>query len=115
MTSISALFKPDAIKATWLYKSLAKGTPPSVRNTLKMNNTLTNQLLLVTNGTIGVITFPILTTNMTNKPCIIGTETTPTIWLPPPFPATFSISPSLLSFHLPLPPSTISQFSPRTL
>ncbi len=28
MTSISALYTPDAVKATQLYKTLAKGTPP---------------------------------------------------------------------------------------
>jgi DNA-binding phage protein len=54
MTSISALYTSDAVKDTQLYKTLAKGTPPSIRNTLKMNSTLSNQLLFVTNGTIGV-------------------------------------------------------------
>ena len=73
MTSISALYTPDAVKATQLYKTLAKGTPSSVRNTLKMNSTLSNQLLFVTNGTIGVLTFPILTTDKNNRPCLIGT------------------------------------------
>jgi hypothetical protein len=50
-----------------------QGYPPSVRNTLKLNGTLSNQLLSVTNGTIGVLTFPILTTDQDNRPCIIGT------------------------------------------
>jgi hypothetical protein len=38
-----------------------------------MNSTLSNQLLFVTNGTIGVLTFPILTTNKNNRPCLTGT------------------------------------------
>jgi hypothetical protein len=73
MTSISALYTPDAIKATQLYKTHAKGTPPLVRNTLKMNSTLSNQLLFIANRTIGVLTFPILTADKNNRPCLIGT------------------------------------------
>jgi hypothetical protein len=53
---------PDAPKATQLYKTLSKGTPPLVCDTLKTNGTLLNQLLFVTNGTIGLLTFLILTT-----------------------------------------------------
>jgi hypothetical protein len=68
MTSIAALYTSDAVKATQLYKTLTK-----VRNTLKMNSTLSNQLLFVTNGTIGFFTLSILTTDKNNHPCLIGT------------------------------------------
>jgi hypothetical protein len=85
MTSISALYTPNAVKATQLYNTLAKGTPPSVRNTLKMNGTILSQLLLfVTNGTIGVLTFPILTTDKNSSPCLIGTFRNDTDNLAPP-------------------------------
>jgi hypothetical protein len=73
MNSISSLYIPDTVKATQLYKTLAKGTPSLVRNSLKMDSVLSNQLLFVTNGIIGVLIFRILTTNKNNSPFLIGT------------------------------------------
>jgi hypothetical protein len=59
---------PDAAKATQLYKTLAQDTPLLVRNILKINGTLSKQQLFITNRTIGVLTFPILTTDQNNSP-----------------------------------------------
>jgi hypothetical protein len=74
ISGISDFYTPDATKANQLYKFLAKGTPPMTRHVLKTNNTLTNQVMFVTPGnTIGVITFPILTTDTNNRPLLIGT------------------------------------------
>jgi hypothetical protein len=69
---ISKLYHADAEKANQLTKALTKGTPKAARNALKANNNLTKQLLFVTNGTIGVLTYPTLTTDEANNLRIIG-------------------------------------------
>ena len=78
MPTISSLFTPDASKALMLYKNLGKNTPAQVRSTLKVNANLSNQVLFITPGTAGggatvqVISFPLVTTDNTNQPLIIG-------------------------------------------
>jgi hypothetical protein len=78
-TTISKLYEPDAKKAHQLLKTLAKGTQLAVRTvlkinmTLKINTTLMTQLLFVTNGTVAVLTYPMLTTDEQNKGLLIGT------------------------------------------
>jgi hypothetical protein len=70
---LSDLYTPDAAKMTQLFKHLDAGTHPMARNSLRMNTTLTNQILFVTeNHTIGVISYPMLTTDENNKLCVIG-------------------------------------------
>jgi hypothetical protein len=71
--AISKLYDADADKANQLWKNLAKGTPKAARIILKTTSNLTNQLLFVVNGTIGVLTFPLLTTDEQNKLRLIGT------------------------------------------
>jgi hypothetical protein len=45
-----------------------------IRHTMKTNNTLTNQVMFATpENTVGVISFPILTTDTNNQPRLIGT------------------------------------------
>jgi hypothetical protein len=70
--TISKLYDPDAEKANQLFKALNKGTPNAVRTALKTNSNLTKQLLFVTNGTIGVMTYPTLTTDEVNNLRLIG-------------------------------------------
>jgi hypothetical protein len=70
---ISRLYDADAEKANQLARALIKGTPKAARNALKTNSTFTKQLLFVTNGTIGIMTYPTLTTDEDNNLRIIGT------------------------------------------
>jgi hypothetical protein len=50
---LQPLVTPGAAKALQLYKGMGKSIPVSVRNTLKVNANMSNQVLFITNGTAG--------------------------------------------------------------
>jgi hypothetical protein len=72
ITNISKLYDADAEKANQLFRALEHTTPKAARNAIRSNPVLTKQLLFVTDGMIGVLTYPTLTTDVTNTLRLIG-------------------------------------------
>ena len=72
ITNISKLYDADAEKANQLFRSLEHTTPKAARNAIRSNSALTKQLLFVIDGTIGVLTFPTITTDTNNALRVIG-------------------------------------------
>jgi hypothetical protein len=76
MPTISSLYAPDATKALLLSKSIRKNIPADVRNMSKVNANLTTQVLFITTEaagpTVQVMSYPILGTDNTLQPVLIG-------------------------------------------
>jgi hypothetical protein len=70
--AISKLYDPNAEKTGQLLKTLSSNTPAAVATASKTNNSITKQLLFVTAGTVGVLTYPTLTTDELNNTRLIG-------------------------------------------
>ena len=71
-TLISKLYAAEAEKSAQLLKVFHRTTPQVARTALKTTTGLTKQLLFVSGGRIGILSYPTVTTDEANRLRLLG-------------------------------------------